>query len=188
MLLFIPRSLCALKRVAAKAEHSRYGATQGIRFSQVSGLYRAEATDGRRAILVQGLTPAEDPPWPGFKEPPDDACEAIILPKDLERACKVGDDSLQSRFGMVGIATNGEGVSLGLGADVITTRVVDGRFPNVEQVIPKKTPCVLLPRRSEAAGRHLARHRGFAAGILTRSTGLLLRRRSALGFCAKNSD
>jgi hypothetical protein len=30
MLLFIPRSLCALKRVAAKAEHSRYGAIQGI--------------------------------------------------------------------------------------------------------------------------------------------------------------
>ena len=28
MLLFIPRSLCALKRVAAKAEHARFGATQ----------------------------------------------------------------------------------------------------------------------------------------------------------------
>jgi len=140
MLLFIPRSLCALKRIAAKAEHSRYGATQGIRFSQVSGIYRAEATDGLRAILVQGLTPLEDPPWPGFKELPDDACETIILPKDLERACKVGDESLQSRFGMVGIATNGEGVSLGLGADVVTTRVVDGRFPNVEKVIPKKRP------------------------------------------------
>jgi hypothetical protein len=30
MLLFIPRSLCALKRVAAKAEHARFGATQGM--------------------------------------------------------------------------------------------------------------------------------------------------------------
>jgi hypothetical protein len=28
MLLFIPRSLCALKRVAAKSEHARFGATQ----------------------------------------------------------------------------------------------------------------------------------------------------------------
>jgi hypothetical protein len=55
MLLFIPRSLCALKRVAAKAEHARYGATQGIRITLASGLYRAEATDGRRAIVVQGL-------------------------------------------------------------------------------------------------------------------------------------
>jgi hypothetical protein len=70
MLLFIPRSLCALKRVAAKAEHARFGATQGIRIALRSGLYRAEATDGRRAIVVQGLTPIEDPPWPGFKEIP----------------------------------------------------------------------------------------------------------------------
>ena len=28
MLLFIPRSLCALKRVAAKVEHAKFGATQ----------------------------------------------------------------------------------------------------------------------------------------------------------------
>ena len=76
MLLFIPRSLCALKRVAAKAEHSRFGATQGIRITLTSGLYRAEATDGHRAMVVQGLIPIEDPPWPGFKDLPDDACEA----------------------------------------------------------------------------------------------------------------
>jgi hypothetical protein len=69
MLLFIPRSLCALKRVAAKAEHHRFGATQGIRIALRRGLYRAEATDGRRAIVVQGLTAIEDPPWPGFKGP-----------------------------------------------------------------------------------------------------------------------
>jgi hypothetical protein len=97
MLLFIPRSLCALKRVAAKAEHARYGATTDIRITLASGLYRAEATDGRRAVMVQGLVPIEDPPWPGFKEVPDDACEAIVLPKDLERACKV----VQSHFDTV---------------------------------------------------------------------------------------
>src|SRR4029079_6905205 len=107
MLAFIPRSLCALKRVAAKSDHPRFSATQGIRIALRSGLYRAEATDGRRAIVVQGLTPSEEPPWPGFKELPDDACEAVILPRDLERACKVGEDFLQSRFGLFGIATMG---------------------------------------------------------------------------------
>src|SRR5262249_3936514 len=60
-----------------------------------SGLYRAEATDGRRAIVVQGMAPNEDPPWPGFKELPDDAFEAVILPKHMERACKVGEDFLR---------------------------------------------------------------------------------------------
>src|SRR5262245_57163907 len=68
MLLFIPRSLCALKRVAAKSEHARFGATQGIRIALRSGLCRAEATDGRRAIVVQGMAPAEEPPWPGLKD------------------------------------------------------------------------------------------------------------------------
>jgi hypothetical protein len=141
MLLFIPRSLCALKRVAAKAEHSRYGATQGIRITLASGLYRAEATDRRRAVVVQGLVPIEDPPWPGFKEVPDDACEAIVLPKDLERACKVGDQFVQSRFDMVGMATVGGGVvCLGLGTDLVTARTVEGRFPMIDQVMPRKRP------------------------------------------------
>jgi hypothetical protein len=141
MLLFIPRSLCALKRVAAKAEHARYGATQGIRITLASGLYRAEATDGRRAVVVQGLVPIEDPPWPGFKEVPDDACEAIVLPKDLERACKVGDQLVQSRFDMVGMATLGDGVlCLGLGTDLVAARTVEGRFPQIENVMPQKRP------------------------------------------------
>src|ERR1700758_1179155 len=126
MLLFIPRSLCALKRVAAKVEHARFGATQGIRIALASGVYRAEATDGRRALIVQGLVPGEDPPWPGFKDLPDDACETIILP-DLERACKVGDGFLQKRFGVFGIATMGDEVCLGLGSDLVTARTVEGR-------------------------------------------------------------
>ena len=45
MLLFIPRSLCALKRVVVKSEHARFGATTGIRIALTSGLYRAEARD-----------------------------------------------------------------------------------------------------------------------------------------------
>lgn len=141
MLLFIPRSLCALKRVAAKSEHSRFGATQGIRITLAPGMYRAEATDGHRAMVVQGLIPTEDPPWPGFKDLPDDACEAVVLPKDLERACRVGEDFLQRSFGMLGIATMGNDVCLGLGSELVTARTVEGRFPNINQVIPKKRRC-----------------------------------------------
>ena len=36
-------------------------------------MYRAEATDGRRAVVVQGMVPPEEPPWPAFKDLPDDA-------------------------------------------------------------------------------------------------------------------
>jgi hypothetical protein len=70
MLLFIPRSLCALKRVAAKTEHSRFGATTGIRIAVASGLFRAEACDGHRAVVVQGVMPAQDPPGPASRKCP----------------------------------------------------------------------------------------------------------------------
>ena len=76
-------------------------------------MYRAEATDGRRAVVVQAMVPTEEPPWPAFKELPDDAFEAIILPKDLERACKVGDDFLQSKFRLGRVATRATTSPLG---------------------------------------------------------------------------
>src|SRR5262249_44344621 len=78
--------------------------------------------------------------WPGFKELPDDAYETVILPKDMERACKVGEDFLQDRFGLFGIATVGKEVCLGLGTELVTARMVEGRFPNINQAIPKKRP------------------------------------------------
>jgi hypothetical protein len=54
MYVFIPRSLCALKRVTAKVEHTRFGATTGIRFEVKEGVLRVEATDlgAARASLV----------------------------------------------------------------------------------------------------------------------------------------
>src|SRR5262245_2300379 len=57
---------------------------------------------------------SEEPPWPGLKDLPDDAFQTFILPKDLERACNVGEGFLQSRFNAVGIATMGGCVCLGL--------------------------------------------------------------------------
>jgi hypothetical protein len=41
---------------------------------------------------------------------------------------------------MIGIATMGNDVCLGLGTDVVSARMVEGRFPNISQVIPKKRP------------------------------------------------
>src|SRR5262245_1202644 len=169
MYLFIPRSLCALKRVAAKSEHVKFGATQGIRITLAPGLYRAEATDGRRAMVVQGLTPSEEPPWPGFRELPDDACEAVILPKDLARACKVGADFLQTRFNMLGIATMGNDVCLGLGSDLVTARTVEGRFPNIRGR-SQKSAHVHVQHRLEALRRDAAGD-GRSAACTASTTG-----------------
>ena len=140
MFLFIPRALCALKRLVARTEHARYGATTGIHFWTADGMYRAEATDGRRAIVVQGLVPEETPNWPGLKDLPDDAFETIVLPKDLERACKLGEEFVQKSFKLLGMATKGNQILLGLGEDCIVTRLVEGRFPEIRQVVPTKPP------------------------------------------------
>src|SRR5262249_14284437 len=187
MLTFIPRSLCALKRVAAKTEHARFAATQGIRIALDSGLYRAEATDGHRAMIVQGLIPTQDPPWPGFKETPDDAFEAVILPKDLERASKLGD-LVQNQFGMIGVATVGSEVYLGLGADLINTRTVEGRFPMIDKVIPTKRPLFSFridPRllaETLMAISDLLPNYGPQVQCFYYGAGL------PLGFCARNEE
>lgn len=143
MFAFIPRSLCALKRVVAKSEHNQFGATQGIRITVAQGLYRAEACDGRRAVVAQGMV-ENDAPWPGFKDTPNDAFEVVIPPKDLERACKVAEASLGAilagRHASVGLATVGADVMLGLGNDVVSTRTLEGRFPNVMAAVPKTRP------------------------------------------------
>jgi hypothetical protein len=188
MFLFIPRSLCALKRVAAKGDHPRFSATQGIRIAEACGMYRAEATDGRRAVVVQGMVPTEEPPWPAFKELPDDAFEAIILPKDLERACKIGDDYLQNKFGVVGVATMGNEICLGLGADVVTARIVEGKFPPIDQVIPRKRPLFTFSVDPRLLGETLL----AIADMLpdeNRSVQCFFYGNGApLGICARNND
>ncbi len=187
MLLFIPRSLCALKRVAAKEGHARFQATQGIRIALASGVYRAEATDGRRAMVVQGLIPGEDPPWPGFKDLPDDACEAVILPRDLERACKVGEGFLQSR-GLFGIATMGNDVCLGLGSELVTARTVEGRFPNINQVIPKAPPLFSFSIDPKTLAETLLAMADLLPDTDRRVQLFYYGEGLPIGFCARNID
>src|SRR5262245_760459 len=77
----LPRSLCALKRVAAKSEHARFGATKGIRIASRSGLYRGgqRQPPGRRRAR-HGARP-RNRRWPGLNDLLDDAFQAIVLLK-----------------------------------------------------------------------------------------------------------
>jgi len=186
MLLFIPRSLCALKRVAAKVEHSRFGATTGIRILLIPGLFRAEACDGHRAMVVQGLIPLQNPPWPGFKELPDDACEAIVLPKDLEKASKLGDG--WSHYGLIGVATVGSELYLGLGSDLINTRTVEGRFPELERVIPKKRPLFTFRFDPKTLAETLLAMCELLPDYGREVQCFYYGEGQPLGFCAKNSE
>jgi len=121
-----------------------------------------------------------------FKDLPDDACEAVILPKDLERACKVGQEIRYDT--LLGIATMGNDVCLGLGTDAVSARMVEGPFPNISQVIPKKRP--LFTFRVDP--RILAETLLAMADLLpeeARSVQFFYYREDLpLGFCARNID
>jgi MutS domain I len=188
MYVFIPRSLLALKRIAAKQEHSRFGATHGIRIAHVKGVLRAEATDGHRAMVVRLNTDEEQPPWPAFTETPDDAYEAVVLPKDLEKAAKLGERFVVDRFPQIGVATVGKSVFLGLGSDMVRADHVDGRFPNIDNVVPKIKP--LLSIRVDA--KLLAETLLSIADLLSdEQRGVRLffyGTNQPMGICARNPD
>jgi len=59
----------------------------------------------------------------------------------------VGEEFLQSRSGMFGIATVGKEACLGLGTELVTARTVEGALPRTSiRFIPKKRPLFHLPR------------------------------------------
>jgi hypothetical protein len=58
MLLFIPRSLCGAEACRRQVGTRPLWCQPGIRIALATGLYRAEATDGHLAIVVQGMVRA----------------------------------------------------------------------------------------------------------------------------------
>jgi hypothetical protein len=141
-----------------------------------------------RPSFVQGLTAMDDPPWPGFKDLPDDACEAVVMPKDLERAAKLGDQFVQDRFDMIGLATSGNDIYLGLGSDVINTRTVEGRFPNISQVIPKKRPLFTFRVDPKILAETLLAMADLLPEVSRSVQFFYYGEDLPLGFCARNID
>lgn len=135
MLLFIPRSLVALKRLAGASQ--RYSATSGLRLSLNYNLWRAEVTDGRRLLVVQGEQ--EIHPWPGLEVEVDERTQVVIPFDDLEKAVKLAKDrsSRQGTQKIIGVATTAASdcVYLGIGPDYLKTWPVEGRFPDTQAVL-----------------------------------------------------
>lgn len=140
MYLYLPRSLCALKRIVARDQHERFGASTGILIEAIGdAAFTAVATDGKRLLSVQGNCPDKVPHWNGLTAETDDAISTVLSLVDLDKAFKVGDAYLKT-FGSVGLATKGDSIYLGIGDDCLCVRAVSGRFPNWRLVMPKGSP------------------------------------------------
>jgi hypothetical protein len=128
-----------LAKVAAK-DVGRYSMT-GVRvLDPGDGTYRLEATDGRRAVVLRGpnldagLVPVmpdldEDPGREGVIPLADWLDGFKMVPREKGYNCKeypLGIDLGQHVFGMGTLGAQRQG------------RLLDGRFPNIDGVLPKR--------------------------------------------------
>jgi hypothetical protein len=146
--LLLPPNVAKIASVAAKDQHGRYGATTGIQVSRRDGKYRIEATNGRVAAIITG-TPdqAEDYPTGPFLQAAPNGAASAVVPAGI---WSKGFRDLPKRTAAKPILAN---LAVVLGKERITLsstdletdravqpRVVEGRFPEIDRIIPKGKP------------------------------------------------
>lgn len=142
MLLRLPRNVAALSSLCASTEHSRYGATTGIRIQlRDDGVLRLDATDGRVLGVVQcppcvgEWDHAEDVVEAHYLDP-DDRTVVIVPAKEWKEGLKLkADRSRVYDDSGITVATDGNQVILANQSGKITTPQVEGRFPDVDAVL-----------------------------------------------------
>lgn len=153
--------LVSYPAASISADETRYY-LMGVLLHPRAGRLSAVATDGHRLTLYE---PADAPEtdWP-----------AVIVPA---AACGV-IAGLAARAKAVRIETNGRLLRVGLtDGTVLTTKLIDGTFPDYQRVIPRDPPLVARLGRSDmikalgvarlAQGERRGGRLEFAAGALT---------------------
>ncbi len=152
--LLLPKNLACLAKLTAKGEQIRFGATQGVQLSRTKLGYSAVATDGRVAAMVEGEPEHDAADYPGLSalaSAPNSAASSIVPAKEWANAFKTapkegrhGKPILSNVACVMGndittlASTNLETVN------VQTPRNLDGRFPNIKQVIPARNAVVTV--------------------------------------------
>jgi hypothetical protein len=137
MRLYLPRNLAGLAQLAGA--NSGRTALHAVRIRDPGGgLYRAEVTDGRLLVVVQGAVPRAC--YPALDEAPGGGAEALVARDDWRRAFQLGD-----RRRPVGLAVDAEGgLILATGDQALTVRACDGRYPDTDAVLPQHGPLVAM--------------------------------------------
>ncbi len=123
------RFLIERTRFAISTEETRYY-LNGIYFHDVGGKHlRAVATDGHRLAQSQMALPAGAAGMPGIIVPRKTVLELVKL---LE-----GDD------GEVEVSISSQKIRFSAGKLVLTSKLIDGTFPDYERVIPRNNDKIL---------------------------------------------
>jgi hypothetical protein len=143
MAVFLPPLAAHLAKVAAKDE-GRYCMT-GVRvLDPGDGTYRLEATDGRRAVILRGhsLDASLVPVMPELCE--DSGRDGVIPLTDwLDGFKMVPKEKGYGRRDLpLGIDLGKHGFGMGTCGAQRQGRLLDGRFPNIDSVLPKRPATV----------------------------------------------
>jgi DNA polymerase III sliding clamp (beta) subunit (PCNA family) len=138
-MLLLPRNLAKLVDIATR-DPGRISMT-GIRVLEYADGYRLEATDGRRLLIVRGpnnhreLTPQERLTLASLEDAPNDIFNALVPGEDWAAAFRAA-----KKAECVGLALGEVDVTFAAGSQLLKTRQVEGRFPDVDAVLPKREP------------------------------------------------
>jgi DNA polymerase-3 subunit beta len=133
------RSLIEKTRFAISTEETRYY-LNGIYLHEAGNgsLLRAVATDGHRLAQVQVARPAGAKGMPGIIVPRKTVLEIVKLIEGVEDEVSIALSSSKIRFEVGGL--------------VLTSKLIDGTFPDYERVIPRNNDKTLeIDARSFAA-------------------------------------
>lgn len=134
MFLCLHRNLAGLASIASR-ENVRFATAAVHVIDQQNGLYRVEVTDGRRLAIVQG--PAQEPsPLVQVEDESSDVQTALIGVADWREGFKLGDPKSSGPLTLVG----GERLVFTTGVRTLQAGVVEGRYPEVDRVIPTGIP------------------------------------------------
>jgi hypothetical protein len=146
--LLLPANLAVLVKAAAREQHCRFGATTGIRLTATRDGYQAEATNGRILARVKGAMPFDPqdyPDVPALQSAPQGETVGTIPAEVWSKAFKgVPRRPVKPVLGTVAAVLGKDQATLVStdleNANVQSPRLVEGRWPNTDQVFPKGKP------------------------------------------------
>ncbi|MCA3648956.1 MAG: DNA polymerase III subunit beta, partial [Methylobacterium sp.] len=121
---------------AISTEETRYY-LNGIYLHVIDGKLRAVATDGHRLALADVAAPAGASGMPGVIVPRKTVSELLKLVSEASEAVTVELSSVKIR--------------VSTGAVVLTSKLIDGTFPDYQRVIPQRNDKLMIVERDEFA-------------------------------------
>ncbi|MCA3595300.1 MAG: DNA polymerase III subunit beta [Methylobacterium sp.] len=130
------RLLIEKTQFAISTEETRYY-LNGIYLHVIDGKLRAVATDGHRLALADVAAPAGASGMPGVIVPRKTVSELLKLVSEASEAVTVELSSVKIR--------------VSTGAIVLTSKLIDGTFPDYQRVIPQRNDKLMIVEREEFA-------------------------------------